>query len=140
MIPSRLVSLSATARKPSRSPGETLTGTTTPSCPRAAKAAVMPPGDFTCAIGSPTVTLRRVAPVMEIMLFSCSDSDGRRDRAGVPILDLHHAEQARLEVVVLLQPDGVAREGDLAVHQHVGAIGDGQHRLGMVLDEHHRDP
>ena len=46
----------------SRSAAATCSGTTTAFTPRSAKSAVIPSGDFTWAMGSPTIGTTRVSP------------------------------------------------------------------------------
>jgi hypothetical protein len=62
MTPSTLGMRSASAKNAARSAARTCNGTTMTSAPRARSDAVTPCGDFTCAIGSPTMKITRVAP------------------------------------------------------------------------------
>ena len=74
------------------------------------------------------------------------DPDGAQCAEAVPVaallrrrkLLMHDAEQARLQRRIRLQRLRAALIRDLAIDQHIGAIGDRQHRLGVVLDNDHR--
>jgi hypothetical protein len=61
-MPSTLGMRSAIEKNTARSAAFTCAGTTMTSAPRARRASVTPWGDFTWAIGSPTMKITRVAP------------------------------------------------------------------------------